>query len=118
MRQGGESSPYLCLEVVDGQVRAKGQVQYAAGQRLNGDGLDEGVYCAWEWDGMSLQVETCRFGLYPLFYLEAPALFCISDSLAELLRYTSPRRLTTTPSPCSCASGSFSKTTRRFATSK
>ncbi|MGZ8273920.1 MAG: hypothetical protein ACXWUM_08385, partial [Burkholderiaceae bacterium] len=93
--QCGEESPCLCLEVIDGQVRADGVHHYEAGQQLesNEEAVGEGVYCTWNWDGSSIEVETCRFGLNPLFYISQPGLFCISNSLTALLRHSDSREL-------------------------
>ena len=85
--------PHLHLKVINGEVRPEGDLHYAAGHRLDDDkvAVQDGVHSSWRWDGTSLEVRSCRFGLYPLFYLCRDGELCISPSLIELLKRVGPQ---------------------------
>jgi len=79
----------------DGRFVAEGATACSLGLRVEQAGrhMPEGIYAAWEWDGEEVRATNCRYGMYPLFYYATPDEFCISSSLATLLKRGAPREL-------------------------
>ncbi|MBV8166873.1 MAG: hypothetical protein JO021_08770, partial [Alphaproteobacteria bacterium] len=50
-------------------------------------------WARWRWDGSAVTVETCRYGLRPLYYHATPTLFLIAPSIATLLALGAPTEL-------------------------
>ena len=58
------------------------------GHRLAGRGdraQDDGIWAGWHWDGQRLRIESCRFGLYPLFVLQRAGELCVSNRLSGIV---------------------------------
>ncbi len=58
------------------------------GHRLAGRGdraQDDGIWAGWHWDGQRLRIESCRFGLYPLFVLQRAGELCVSNRLSAIV---------------------------------
>jgi asparagine synthase (glutamine-hydrolysing) len=85
--------PRLHLKVIDGEVRPEGDLHFSIGHRLGDESasVPDGVYASWRWDGATLEIRNCRFGLYPLFYYCREGEFCVSTSLIELLECVGPQ---------------------------
>ena len=63
----------------------------ALGHRLpRPDGISDGVYAEWEWDGDRLLVRNDRYGFYPLYYFHGPGGIGVSPSLVRLLAEGAP----------------------------
>ena len=61
------------------------------GHRLAGRGdraQDDGIWAGWHWDGQRLRIESCRFGLYPLFVLQRAIRMGDGDHLHEYFTRT------------------------------
>jgi hypothetical protein len=50
-------------------------------------------WARWRWDGSAVTVETCRYGLRPLYYHATPQQFLIAPSIATLLALGAPADL-------------------------
>lgn len=72
-------------------VTAEGESNYYHGNAIEqADGGRNGVYSEWSWNGQSLRVETCRYGMSPLFYYCGKNSFLISNSITKLLALGAP----------------------------
>ena len=78
--------PYIHVRMVDGVPRMSGLAHYAIGQKIpRRDGSVDGVFAEWRWDGRTLSVANCRYGLRPIFYFVRPGEICVSTSIEKLL---------------------------------
>jgi hypothetical protein len=50
-------------------------------------------WARWRWDGRAVTVETCRYGVRPLFYYATPHSFLLAPSIATLLALGAPDEL-------------------------
>ena len=57
------------------------------------DGLRQGVFAEWEWDGVRLVVRNDRYGYFPLFYHVTDDVVMVSDSIARLIALGAPTLL-------------------------
>ena len=93
----GVSWPTLVLErdPDSGEVRATGITQYSQGYRLPGDwdGIPQGVWAEWHWDGSELTVRNDRLGFSPLFWFATPTRVGVSPSVAALVPHLEDREL-------------------------
>jgi asparagine synthase (glutamine-hydrolysing) len=73
-------------------VIVRGQLSCDLGHRLpsRSQGIQDGVFGGWRWDGRALSVEHDRYGFYPLFYYCRADEFAISPSLVTLLHEGAP----------------------------
>lgn len=87
------SAEFLHVFRRDGRFVTEGVPSCSLGLRVEQAGrpMAEGVYADWEWDGDEVRATNCRYGMYPLFYYATPDEFCISSSLAVLLKRGAPR---------------------------
>lgn len=90
---GPGSVEFLHVYRRDGRFVTEGASSCSLGLRIKqaGKPMPEGVYAAWEWDGEEVRATNCRYGMYPLFYYATPDEFCISSSLAALIKRGAPR---------------------------
>ena len=78
--------PYIHVRMVDGVPRMSGLAHYAIGEKIpRRDGSVDGVFAEWRWDGRTLSVANCRYGLRPIFYFVRPGEICVSTSIEKLL---------------------------------
>jgi hypothetical protein len=67
-------------------VTAEGEARYYHGNAiLQDDGTRNGVFSEWSWDGTTLVVRNCRYGMSHLFYYCGDGEFCLSNSIPKLL---------------------------------
>lgn len=92
---GPGPAEFLHISKQDGRFVTKGAPSCSLGLRVERADrpMPEGVYATWEWDGEELRATNCRYGMYSLFYYATPDEFCISSSLAALLKRGAPREL-------------------------
>lgn len=82
---------FLKLSCGPDGVTAEGDSSYYHGNAIEqADGTRNGVYSEWSWDGQTLCVETCRYGMSPLFYYCGKNSILISNSMAKLLALGAP----------------------------
>ena len=91
------AAPVLVLELRDpsGQVRVEGPHTHSQGYRLPGewDGVQEGIWAEWRWDGRELVVRNDRLGCSPLFWFASGPRIGVSPSLLALLPHLGDRGL-------------------------
>jgi asparagine synthetase B (glutamine-hydrolysing) len=75
----------------DGMPSVAGVRECTLGRRV--DGVSRPGFAAWRWDGQALTVETCRYGIRPLYYYAAPGEICVSTSIQPLLARGAPTEL-------------------------
>jgi hypothetical protein len=84
-----DEAPVLTLRTDprSGAVRAEGPPSYSQGYRLPGDwdGVAEGVWAEWSWDGRELVARNDRLGFSPMFWFANGGCAGVSPSLAALL---------------------------------
>jgi asparagine synthase (glutamine-hydrolysing) len=81
-----EDPPYIHVRMVDGVPRMAGLAHHSVGHKIpRRDGSVDGVFAEWHWDGHTLSVANCRYGLRPLFYSARPGEICVSTSIDKLL---------------------------------
>ncbi|MGH7585188.1 MAG: hypothetical protein ACREMH_02980 [Gemmatimonadales bacterium] len=89
--------PILLLErnPRTGAVRAVGPARHFQGYRLPGewDGIRQGVWAEWQWDGNELTVRNDRLGFSPLFWFATATRVGVSPSLAALVPNLESREL-------------------------
>jgi hypothetical protein len=89
----GVSSVFHVSVKADG-VQTKGDSHFYRGHIAErSDGIRDGIWAEWKWDGNSLTAQNCRYGMMPLYYFHSGDEFCISDSLESLLQEGAPREL-------------------------
>ncbi|TQV80800.1 asparagine synthase-related protein [Denitrobaculum tricleocarpae] len=72
-------------------VTAEGDHTYYHGNAIEqADGTRNGVYSEWSWDGDTLKVGTCRYGMSPLFYYCGDTEIFVSNSIPKLLELGAP----------------------------
>ncbi len=72
-------------------VTAEGDHTYYHGNAIEqADGTRNGVYSEWSWDGDTLKVGTCRYGMSPLFYYCGDKTIYVSNSIPKLLELGAP----------------------------
>lgn len=76
----------------------------------------DGVWATWRWDGQSLQVETDRFGFFPLFYAVEDESIAVSGSLRTLIEHGASRVIDPTALGVFLNVGYFINDTTPFAT--
>lgn len=78
-----------------GAVSAGGPSRHFQGYRVPGDwdGIPQGVWAEWTWDGTELVVRNDRLGFSPLFWFATDDRIGVSPSLAELLPHLDSREL-------------------------
>jgi asparagine synthase (glutamine-hydrolysing) len=81
-------SPFFFASKEGDEIVVRGQAACRLGHRLPSrtDGVPDGVFAGWRWDGRALDVEHDRYGLYPLFYYSRGAEFAVAPSIVRLLR--------------------------------
>jgi asparagine synthase (glutamine-hydrolysing) len=81
-------SPFFFASKEGDEVVVRGQAACQLGHRLPSqtDGVPEGVFAGWKWDGRALDVEHDRYGFYPLFYYSRGTEFAVAPSIVTLLR--------------------------------
>src|SRR5258706_13806379 len=90
MPRSGPAVPPAYLRVV--RQAGESVQDGAATLELAPTGPDIG-WARWRWDGRAVTVETCRYGLRPLYYHAAPDRFLIAPSIATLLALGAPTEL-------------------------
>ena len=86
----------MLLEVdPGGGVRESGPAAYQQGYRLPGEweGVTQGVWAEWTWDGHEAVVRNDRLGFSPLFWFALGNRFGVSPSLVALLPHLADRAL-------------------------
>lgn len=90
-------APVLVLErhPGTGAVRSHGPAAHFEGYRLPGlwDGIPEGIWSEWSWDGAELVARNDRLGFSPLFWFATSERAGVSPSLAALLPHVPSREL-------------------------
>ncbi len=82
---------YLKLSWGPDGVTAEGDHTYYHGNAIEqADGTRNGVYSEWSWDGDTLKVGTCRYGMSPLFYYCGDRTIYVSNSIPKLLELGAP----------------------------
>ncbi|TQV80798.1 asparagine synthase family protein [Denitrobaculum tricleocarpae] len=82
---------YLKLSWGPDGVTAEGDHTYYHGNAIEqADGTRNGVYSEWSWDGDTLKVGTCRYGMSPLFYYCGDTEIFVSNSIPKLLELGAP----------------------------
>ncbi len=90
---GGKHS-FLHLQHKGGEVRSRGSHYLFLGHKIEcPDGIDDGIFVEWHWDGSSLFVKTDRYGIYPLYYFGNSNEICLSPSLITLLKQDAPTEI-------------------------
>jgi asparagine synthase (glutamine-hydrolysing) len=81
-------SPFFFASKEGDEVVVRGQAACQLGHRIpsQADGVSDGVFAGWKWDGRALDVEHDRYGFYPLFYYSRGAEFAVAPSIVTLLR--------------------------------
>jgi asparagine synthase (glutamine-hydrolysing) len=89
------AEPYLHIRKVGGRVEVAGQHTYAVGHKIDpaSDGVPDGIFAEWSWDGVQLTVRNDRYGFHPLLYFEREGEICVSPSLFTLLARGAPAEL-------------------------
>lgn len=78
--------PFFRAYLENGEILIEGEREYFGGEKiLNKDGLNEGIYVHWNWDGKFLKVNNDRFGFYPLFYYSDKTQIIISPFILAIL---------------------------------
>jgi asparagine synthase (glutamine-hydrolysing) len=81
-----DTPPFIHVRMVDGAPRMSGVALYAAGHKIpRRDGAVDGVFAEWRWDGRSLSVANCRYGLRPLYFFARAGEIGVSTSIEQLL---------------------------------
>ena len=83
-------SDFIHLRRTAGGIEVVGRHELRLGHRLP-DG--DGIHTEWHWDGHMLRVQTCRYGLYPLYVFQSNDELCLSTSLVSVLKRTGARSL-------------------------
>jgi asparagine synthase (glutamine-hydrolysing) len=83
-------SDFIHLRRTAGGIEVVGRHELRLGHRLP-DG--DGIHTEWYWDGHMLRVQTCRYGLYPLYIFQSNDEICLSTSLVSVLKRTGARSL-------------------------
>jgi asparagine synthase (glutamine-hydrolysing) len=87
-------APFIHVRMVGGVPKVVGVAHHAVGRRDgNANGTSAAGFAQWNWDGRALTVETCRYGIRPLFYYAAPGEICLSTSIEALLARGAPTEL-------------------------
>lgn len=85
--------PYFSARIVGGETRTEGTPRCLLGHRLANttDGVHDGIYVEWSWDGNQLVIQNDRYGIYPLFYSCHGNEIRISPSIDHILRGSFPK---------------------------
>jgi len=90
-------APLLLLrrDVGSGCFSAQGPARYFQGYRLPGEwnGVPQGVWAEWTWDGTELVVRNDRLGFSPMFWFANKDGIGVSPVLAELIPHLDSREL-------------------------
>jgi hypothetical protein len=87
-------APFIHVRMTGDAPSVAGIAHHAVGRRGDrADGAPEPGFAQWRWDGRSLTVENCRYGVRPLFYYEGPGEICVSTSIETLLARGAPADL-------------------------
>jgi asparagine synthase (glutamine-hydrolysing) len=80
--------PPTVIEVrrrADGTFAVAGPHQAEFGHRIPNEGLDDGIFAGWSWNGHALHAWVDRYGMWPLFYAGDDQNILVSDSLTALV---------------------------------
>ncbi len=82
------SDAFICVRRTPGGLVHTGAAEYTGGHELSDlcDGIPQGVYGHWRFDGTTLTARVDPLGLFPLFYGAGPDFIALSPSLTTLAR--------------------------------
>ncbi len=88
------SSNFFHVRGSAGNHRIDGNPHFLRDHRVDrSDGIRDGIWSQWDWDGQRVTAKNCRFGIVALYYFQSEQEFCISDSISTLLERGAPREL-------------------------
>lgn len=88
------TSQFLHLRYEAGEYISEGRPKYRRAHLADrSDGIRDGIWSEWDWDGVTLKASNCLFGMVPLYYFETENSFCIGESIESLLALGAPREL-------------------------
>lgn len=81
---------FIYIKNSNGCFEASGDYHVSLGHKINLDakGISDGIFVEWDWDGQSLTLKNCQYGLYPVYYFVNNHEICISTSLVVVLEKT------------------------------
>jgi asparagine synthase (glutamine-hydrolysing) len=85
-------APFIHVRMAGGVAEVAGVPHHAVGRRDAG-GTPLPGFAQWHWDGRTLTVENCRYGMRPIFYYAARDEICVSTSIEALLERGVPTEL-------------------------
>ena len=81
-----DDAPYFLVRICDGRVCTRGVSTCILGHRIPGrEGISDGIFAGWTWNGTHLRVINDRYGFYPLYYFCDKDRVAVSPSMTKLL---------------------------------
>lgn len=90
-----QDEPFIHVIARGDQYDVQGTPMLERGLRIRVGNTDRPApgYAKWRWDGESLIIENCRYGLRPWYYFVDSRGVCVSPSILQLLRRGAPAEL-------------------------
>lgn len=87
--------PWFAARFAGGETTIEGTAHCLLGHRLalGRDGIPDGIFVAWDWDGETLTVRNDRYGIHPLFYASHGGEIRLSPSIHHVLDGRFPKTL-------------------------
>jgi hypothetical protein len=87
--------PWFAARHAGGKTIGEGTANCLLGHRLapGRDGIPDGIFASWDWDGELLTVRNDRYGIYPLFYACHGGEIRLSPSMQHVLDGRFPKTL-------------------------
>jgi len=85
--------PFLVVRRRGDGLETIGQSRALLGTPVPRNGVDEGIWVRWNWDGTRLEVRQDRFGFHPFFYFATRDAWGISPSIHVLVEHGAPTAL-------------------------
>jgi hypothetical protein len=85
--------PFLVVRRKGDGLETIGQPRALLGKPVRRNGVDEGIWTRWDWDGRRLEVRQDRFGFHPCFYFVTRDAWGVSPSIHVLVEHGAPTAL-------------------------
>lgn len=86
--------PYFSVTKIGCSYKTEGTTSSFFGHEIPRlDGVSDGIFAEWKWDGHSLTIRNDRYGFYPLYYFQDNGRFAVSPSIVALLCIGAPLHL-------------------------
>ena len=79
-------APYFVAKRSDGILQTRGTPKCSFGHKIvRSNGVRDGIFAEWNWDGATLEASNDRYGFYPLYYYNRGNEIGVSTSIARLV---------------------------------